>query len=92
MGDAARVIVMTPEEIERLIVDAVSRAVGTVARDDGLLTHEAAADRLGITPNALHKRIHRGLIEPDVRGGRDGARGNRFAPETLSAYLRRHKR
>ncbi len=102
MGDAAKkltivteqaptmLVHLTASDLEDLIAKAVDKAVR--ANESKLLTHEEAAERLGITANALHKRIQRGLIEPDQRGGRDGSRCNRFAQSTLSAYMNKHHR
>jgi hypothetical protein len=93
MGAAAvNVLVMTPDELEALLERAALRAISVRAAADVLLSHEEAARQLGITPNALHKRVYRGLIAPDQRGGRDGIKANGFAQSTVDAYKRKHSR
>ena len=91
MSEAARVLVMTPDEVEALVERAVERALARRASDDDLLTHEQAAAALSISPAALHKRVHRGLIEPDQRGGTDGVKGHRYSRRTLAEHVRKSR-
>lgn len=95
MGDAAekrptRLIDLTDEQLTALVRDAVRTELASHAQLE--LSHEDAAAQLGITPNALHKRVQKGLIKPDIRGGTDGVKSNRFAQATIDAYKRRQSR
>jgi len=91
MGDAAeKFLVLSSDELDAIIEKAVLRAISVRVAADVLLSHEEAARQLGITPNALHKRVHRGLIVPDQRGGRDGFKTNGFTQSTIDAYKRKH--
>lgn len=92
MGAVVQVLVYTPDELEELLDRVALRALAARKAEDVLLSHEEAARQLGITPNALHKRVHRGLIVPDQRGGRDGIKANGFAQSTVDAYKRKHSR
>jgi hypothetical protein len=91
MGAAAeKFVILSLEELDALCERAALRAISVRAAADVLLSHEEAARQLGCTPNALHKRVHKGLIVPDQRGGRDGIKGNGFAQSTVDAYKRKH--
>ena len=74
MGDAARVIVISESELTQLVKDAVRLALSEVP-EPRMLTNAEAAARLGISEDALRKRVQRGYITPDIRGGREGAKG-----------------
>lgn len=87
---AEKFVILSVEELDAMLEKAAIRAISARAAADVLLSHEEAARQLGITPNALHKRVHRGLIVPDQRGGRDGIKGNGFAQSTIDAYKRKH--
>jgi hypothetical protein len=87
---AEKFVVLTVDELDALLERAAMRAISARAAADVLLSHEEAARQLGITPNALHKRVYRGLIAPDQRGGRDGIKANGFAQSTVDAYKRKH--
>lgn len=89
---AVNVLVLTPDELEALCERAALRAISARVAADVLLSHEDAARQLGISPTALHKRVHRGQIVPDQRGGRDGFKTNGFTQSTLDAYKRKHSR
>jgi hypothetical protein len=91
MGAAEKMLVqLSAEELEALIERVVARTIS--AHNSLELSHEDAAAQLGITPNALHKRVQKGLIKPDIRGGTDGVKSNRFAQATIDAYKRRQSR
>ncbi|HYC44497.1 MAG TPA: hypothetical protein VED01_03335 [Burkholderiales bacterium] len=92
MGAAVNVLVLTPDELEAMLERAALRAISVRAAADVILSHEEAARQLGISPNALHKRVCKGQIVPDQRGGRDGFRTNGFTQSTLDAYKRKHSR
>lgn len=93
MGAAAeKFVILSLEELEAFAEKAALRAIAMRTASDVLLSHEEAARQLGISPNALHKRVHRGLIVPDQRGGRDGIKSNGFAQSTIDAYKRKHSK
>lgn len=91
MGAAAeKFVILSLEELDAIAEKAALRAIAMRTASDVLLSHEEAARQLGITPNALRKRVYKGLIVPDQRGGQDGIRSNGFTQSTLDAYKRKH--
>ena len=94
MGDAAKVLLLTPDEVAALMRDAAREGaeIALRARDgrSGMLTHAQAAERLGMSTHALHRRVAAGDITPRKKGGRDGVRSNMFALEDVAAYAQRH--
>lgn len=93
MGAAAeKFVILSLDELKEFGRGCALEAIAMRKAEDVLLSHEEAARQLGITPNALHKRVHRGLIVPDQRGGRDGIKANGFAQSTVDAYKRKHSR
>jgi hypothetical protein len=75
---------LTTDQLCKLVRAEVKAALDE--RNEKLLDQKEAAEFLGITPEALKKRIARNLLTPDIRGGRDGVRGNRFSMKTLRRY------
>lgn len=96
MSEAARVLVMTPDEVRAMVREAAREGAEMAlrARDGnaGMLTHAQAAQRLGMSTHALHRRVAAGDITPRKKGGRDGVRSNLFALEDVAAYAERHGR
>jgi hypothetical protein len=93
MGAAAeKFVILSLDELEAFAERAALRALAVRSASDVLLSHEEAARQLGITANALHKRVHKGQIVPDQRGGRDGFRTNGFTQSTVDAYKRKHSK
>lgn len=60
--------------------------------DDDLLNMEQAAEAVGCSVTALHKRIQRGHIKPDKLGGKDGFKSHQFTRATIAEYKRSNKR
>lgn len=80
---------LTVPELEAMVERAVKRALEADPDNKRNLTHNEAAEWLGIKPNALHKRVQAGYIVPDKRPGRDGVRSNEFSMATLREYSKR---
>lgn len=96
MSDAARVLVMTADEVRAMLRDAAREGAELALRtrdgNAGMLTHAQTAHRLGMSTHALHRRVAAGDITPRKKGGRDGVRSNLFALEDVEAYVQRHGR
>lgn len=79
MGDAAQKLDALTDQ--RPAKPAVER---------GWYDTEAAAQYLGISPDALRKQVGRKNITPDHRGQRgNGLKSNQFSKATLDAFMRR---
>lgn len=76
-----------------LVRQAVDQAHEARAKlePQALFTHAQAAKMLGISPTALHKRIQRGHIKPDIHAGDGGSRSNQFSRATIDAYAKGRK-
>jgi hypothetical protein len=94
MGEPSQkemLVTLTTEELRQLVMDAVSQALikYTIDKNARVLSVEDAAAQLGITANAMHKRIARGMYVPDVKGGNGtGSRGHGFLQTTIDKYKR----
>jgi hypothetical protein len=89
MGEAAKVIMVTPDELEQLVRKAVREelAGAPLPAPEKAYNTQEAAEYLRMSPNALSHHIRAGNITPDVFGGRGRTRAHRFRKDTLDAFL-----
>lgn len=97
MTDSAekqKYVVVDADDLSKLLRAAVRAELNEQAANDqyALIKHKDAAVILGISSNALHKRVQNQHIVPDKSAGEDGNRSNMFSRATLDAYMKRQKR
>jgi DNA-directed RNA polymerase specialized sigma24 family protein len=63
-------VILSLDELKAFGVECALHAISAKKAEDVLLSHEEAARQLGITSNALHKRVHRVLIAPERKHSR----------------------
>lgn len=90
MAEAAvRLITVTPDELKRLVREAVREELDgvTVLEEQKGYATGKAAEVLGMSTNALLHHVRAGNITPDVWGKRGRTAGHRFTLETLQAFM-----
>lgn len=79
-------VVISVAQLEAIVRNAVREELTEQREARKVLTQAEAADYLRISESALHKRVARGHITPDIRRGR-GSKTNCFTKETLDGYV-----
>lgn len=85
MGDAAKVMLMTEEELRRIVGDVLRTELATRAAPGGgtqYLNSRQVADLVGVTPKTVQKWAERDGL-PAIKIGRE----SRFRPEDVTAWL-----